>query len=226
MPAFFITGTDTEVGKTWLSAGLLRLLSREGLSTIAMKPVASGCARSTTGELRNADAECLMRHMTVAADYADINPYAFAPPIAPHIAASRAGVQIDIDLITEKFRSLANRADAIVVEGVGGWQVPLDDSHTVADLATRLAAPVILVAVIRLGCLNHTLLTVESIRQHSVNLLGWVANPLAADAAALQENIDSLRTRIDAPLLAVMPTLDTFNADLIADTLDKSLLSI
>jgi dethiobiotin synthetase len=205
---WFVTGTDTEIGKTCVSAGLLAGLAQAGLSCAGMKPVASGCANTAAG-LRNDDAERLRSISSIEIDYEDVNPYAFEPAIAPHLAARAVGVTIDLDRIHTHFQRLRAKADWVVVEGVGGWLVPLNDEATIADLARLLGLPVILVVAIRLGCLNHALLTVDSIKQTGVPLAGWVANRLAEDGTLVQENIATLKRRIAAPLLGDLPYLFT-----------------
>ena len=204
MHGWFITGTDTGVGKTLVACGLLAALRMGGHRVQAMKPVASGC-RPTASGLRCDDAERLQAECRPTPDYIELNPYAFEPAIAPHIAARQAGVAIDIDLIAQRAEVLAANTDYLVVEGAGGWQVPLNETQAMADLADRLALPVILVIAIRLGCLNHGLLTAASITERGLPLAGWVANCMLPDVACLTENIDSLRSRINAPLLATLP---------------------
>nr|VFJ98853.1 MAG: dethiobiotin synthetase [Candidatus Kentron sp. LFY] len=202
----FITGTDTAVGKTWVTLGIMAALQTSGASAIGMKPVASGC-RSTKEGLRNEDAERLLHQSSVPTPYDLVNPFAFAPAIAPHIAAAEIGRDISLAKIASCYRALTGLADHCVVEGVGGWLVPLTATETVADLARHLGLPVILVVGIRLGCLNHALLSVGSIRQGGNRLLGWVANHTEPDMARSEENILTLETRIDAPLLATIPWL-------------------
>ncbi len=203
---WFVTGTDTEIGKTCVSTGLLAGLAQRGLKCVGMKPVASGCAKSVTG-LRNDDAERLLASSSVSIDYEDVNPYAFEPAVAPHLAAQALGITIDLNRIQTHFQQLCATADWVVVEGVGGWLVPLNDEATVADLARLLGLPVILVVAIRLGCLNHALLTVESIKRTGLPLAGWVANQLNDEGALVQENIATLKRRIDVPLLGHLPCL-------------------
>lgn len=218
----FVTGTDTEVGKTWISAGLLRAISRRGVPVAAMKPVASGCARTDLG-LRNADALQLMEQATVALPYEHVNPYAFEPPVAPHIAAREAGASIE----TGRIRMLAAEAGErgfLVVEGVGGWAVPLDGTGTVADLAEGLGLPVVLVVGMRLGCLSHALLTVEAIARRGLPLAGWVANVVDPAMDRLESNIESLDQRLDAPRLGIVPYMDMFDAGAVADSLDVAAL--
>ena len=218
MNGFFVTGTDTGVGKTWASMGLLELFNQQALTTIAMKPVASGCEVTAEG-LRNEDADLLMKVMGAKASYDDVNPYAYAPAIAPHLAARQVGETINIDRIIQQAEQLSTRADRIVIEGAGGWLVPLNDDKTFADLAVALKLPVILVVAIRLGCINHALLSVESIQRSGLLLAGWVANTGLADSEGcgdIQANIESLSARLSAPLLGTLPKLDC-NAKQIAD---------
>ncbi len=223
---FFITGTDTDVGKTWVAAGLLAALSAQGHVTAAMKPIACGCWDTPDG-LRNDDAVLLMRHASLALPYAQVNPYAFAEPLAPHIAAARAGREIEIAPLKTIFDAIHSRADYVIVEGVGGWQVPLNKRETTVDLALALDLPVILVVGMRLGCLNHALLSYDSIMGHGLTLAGWVANAIDPEFSELDENIQALCDRIMAPLLGIVPNLSDFDADRIARLLDiKSLVGL
>ncbi|HSS66805.1 MAG TPA: dethiobiotin synthase [Gammaproteobacteria bacterium] len=199
----FVTGTDTGVGKTRVSLGLMAALQRQNLSVVGMKPVSAGCER-TPGGLRNEDALLLQRQASVTPPYERVNPVAFEPPIAPHIAAAETGTRIDFARIERAFSRLAACADLCVVEGAGGWLVPLSSRRSFADLAERLALPVLLVVAIRLGCLNHALLTAESIERHGLPLMGWVANLLTPDIPRASENIDALDARIPAPRLATV----------------------
>jgi|SRR5581483_886796 len=199
---WFITGTDTGVGKTYVAQALLTGLRRAGRSAVGMKPVASGCRMSPAG-LRSDDAEGLIAASAVACDYADVNPYALAQPIAPHLAARAMGIQIDIDQIQARFERLRAAADWVVVEGVGGWRVPIDAARTMADVAVALRLPVILVVGLRLGCINHALLTAAGIKADGVRLAGWIANP-APESAPMPDVVAAIAERLDAPLLAVM----------------------
>lgn len=223
MRGFFITGTDTNVGKTWVTAGLLHAFNEQGLRTIAMKPVASGC-ETIDGKLRNADAECLMKHMNTAADYSEVNPYSFEPAIAPHIAAKQAGENIDLEKIQQTAEHLARRADVILVEGVGGWAVPLNETQGIADLAVKLKLPVIMVVSIRLGCINHALLSAQSIRASDIPLAGWVANMCDSSDSFAEENISALQQRLDCPMLAKLPLLDDFEIKKLSSYFDPELL--
>lgn len=198
---WFVTGTDTGVGKTWVSQALLRSLADAGQRVVGMKPVASGCSVTPAG-LRSDDAESLMAAANVAADYADVNPYAFEPPTAPSLAAHAVGMEIRFDVIREHYRRLAARADLVIVEGVGGWLAPLSATATVADLAVFLDLPVILVVGLRLGAVNHALLTEMAIQAHGCRLAGWIAN--AVEPEVPDGYTDMLQSRLRAPLLGVV----------------------
>lgn len=202
----FVTGTDTGVGKTWISVGLLERLAAVGRRAAGVKPVASGC-RMTAAGLRNEDAELLHRYSSVHLDYGAVNPLAFEPPIAPHIASEAAGQRIDIEALRRHVAALRQRVDWVVVEGIGGWEVPLNDTQSTADLAVALGLPVVLVVGLRLGCLNHALLTAHAIRQRGLQLAGWVANTVSPEFACLHENVRALQSRIDAPMLGLVPHL-------------------
>ncbi|MGH8361792.1 MAG: dethiobiotin synthase [Gammaproteobacteria bacterium] len=204
MRGAFITGTDTGVGKTLVAAAMLRALARAGLKTVGMKPVASGSA-ATPGGLRNDDALQLQAAANSVRPYELVNPYVFAPPIAPHLAAAEAGVVIALPKILESFRQLCAGADAVIVEGVGGWQVPLADGFGVPDLARALGLPAILVVGLRLGCLNHALLSARAIRADGLRLVGWVANSIDPGFERRSENLATLQRSLNAPLLADIP---------------------
>lgn len=204
MPTLFITGTDTGVGKTRIAAALCRAFRARGTRVAAMKPVASGCTPTREG-LRNDDALALLAAMNVRAHYSEVNPYAFEPAIAPHIAAGEAGVSIDFDVLDRAYERLRVRAEALIVEGAGGWLAPLDATRSFADLAAHWRMDVILVVGLRLGCLNHALLTVESIERRGLHLRGWVANCIDPAFERLPENMSSLKSRIAAPCLGFFP---------------------
>ena len=192
MPGLFVTGTDTEIGKTYVSSLLLKLLIEEGYRAIGMKPVASG-AKVIDGMLKNEDALSLIKASNVESDYQTINPYVFKPAISPHLAAERAGKEIDIEKIKSNFEQLQNTSDLVIVEGVGGWYAPLSMQTTVADLAEALALPIILVVGLRLGCLNHALLTAQAIRQSGLRVAGWLANHIEKDFSSAEDNISTLK---------------------------------
>jgi len=201
---YFVTGTDTGVGKTVVSVALLRLLAAQGLAVVGMKPVAAGCERHGN-RLVNEDVEALHANSNVVAPIECINPYAFAPPIAPHIAAEQAGTRIALAPMRSCFDALAHLADMVVVEGAGGLLVPLNESETMADLALALGVPLILVVGMRLGCINHALLTAEAITRRRLVLAGWVANRIDPHMASFDANLAALKRRIPAPLLGVIP---------------------
>lgn len=203
---FFVTGTDTEVGKTFISVGLVSLLQQQGYKTVGMKPIASGC-EWLDGQWKNEDALALIKQSQTDLSYSLINPYAFEPAIAPHIAAEREGVTLSIANIKSNYELIAEQADAVIVEGAGGWYVPLNAESTMADLAVELQLPVILVVAIKLGCINHALLTVAAIQQQGLKLAGWVANHVAEQSEST-EMIETLTSRIDAPCLGVVPHLN------------------
>ena len=199
----YVTGTDTGIGKTRASCALLRSFALAGKRAIGMKPVASGCEVTAHG-LRNDDALQLIAAGNVTAPYADINPYAFADPIAPHLAAADEGVAIDLQTIFEAYRRLRQASDVVVVEGVGGWCAPLGAQGMQADLVRALELPVVLVVGLRLGCLNHALLSVRAIEADGCTLAGWIGNRIDADMLRAEGNIDTLKSRIDAPWLGIL----------------------
>ncbi len=201
---WFITGTDTGTGKTYVARALLAAAVAAGQRAIGMKPVACGCHTTPDG-LRHEDAEVLMRTANVAAPYSDINPYTFAPAISPHLAAREAGVVIDLQEIRARFARLARLADYMVVEGAGGWLVPVSERLTMVDVARALELPVVLVVGMRLGCLNHALLTHAAIEQSGLALAGWIANCVDPAMERLDENLATLALRLNAAPLAVIP---------------------
>lgn len=217
---YFVTGTDTGVGKTLISCALLYAFSASGKSVAGMKPVAAGCDEDGLNE----DVKNLRAATNILASLGQINPYSFLHPIAPHIAAHNAGVQINLQRILESFHELAAQAEVVIVEGAGGFLVPLNDTQDIADLAVALGLPVILVVGMRLGCLNHALLTVRAINDCGLECAGWVANVIDADMAALDENIQALQQRIKAPLLAVVPHQTQPDARAIAAQFELDLL--
>jgi len=198
---YFVTGTDTGVGKTLIACSLLRAFAARGFKAVGMKPVASGAVPGGNGLVHD-DVERLIAAGNVAAPREHVNPYCFTPPIAPHIAAAEAGMKIDLDHIGRCFNALTERADVVIVEGVGGFRVPLGSGADTAQLAARLALPVVLVVGVRLGCLNHALLTAEAVAGRGLMLAGWVANHIDPQMAAADENVRALETLIAAPLLA------------------------
>jgi len=217
---YFITGTDTGVGKTLVSCALLHGFAAQGKSVAGMKPVAAGCADGGQHE----DVRQLRAASNVLASGGQINPYCFAQAVAPLLAAQFVGISINFARIAESFSELNAQADVVIVEGVGGFRVPLNEEQDSADLAQQLGLPVILVVGMRLGCLNHALLTAEAIAARGLTLAGWVANVLDAGMAMLDENIAALRQRLNAPLLGVVPHQAGPDAREAATHLDMALL--
>lgn len=210
--AFFITGTDTDAGKTTIAAGLLAAARQQGLSTLACKPVASGSHMTADG-LRNADALQLDSQCSIRLPYASINPHAFEPAIAPHLAAAAAGVSLDCtSLRHDVMQVLGQEAGLCLIEGAGGWRVPLNADETLADLAIALQLPVILVVGMKLGCINHALLSAEAILADGLPLAGWIANSVDPDMSCQADNLQTLRQWMPAPCLAQVPHLDNHQA--------------
>ena len=192
--SYFITGTDTGVGKTLVSCALLRGFAAQGKLVSGFKPVAAGCDEND----HNEDALALRAASTLQLGYGQVNPYCFPRAIAPHLAARHVGVRIEMHRILTSYEELAGQADEVIVEGAGGFLVPLNEVRTFADMARELDIPVILVVGMRLGCINHALLTAAAIEAHQLECAGWIANVLDETMPALQENIDAMRERIAA----------------------------
>lgn len=197
----FITGTDTGIGKTRIAAQLVAGLCQQGLRAVGMKPVASGCERDKAGCWHNDDALALQQAAARDWPYEWINPYALPEPIAPHIAAAAHAVRIDLDVIAHCYKRLAAASDVVVVEGVGGWRVPLADDLSTADLVRALDLQVLMVVGMRLGCINHALLTAEALRSDGVNVIGWVANAVDPDYSTMDATLATLNNRLGMPLL-------------------------
>ncbi|GAB5098379.1 dethiobiotin synthase [Caballeronia sp. HLA56] len=221
--SLFVAGTDTEIGKTFVSCALLHGFARANLRAAAMKPIASG-AIERDGVLHNEDADQLDAAANVALPPAIRTPFMMREPIAPHIAAAREGIALDIGRIVEAHRVACDHADIVVVEGVGGFRVPLDDTHDTADLAVALKLPVVLVVGMRLGCISHALLTAEAITSRGLRIAGWVANRVDPHMLYPEENIHSLQHRLEAPLIGVIPHFAPSEAARAADHLDTRLL--
>jgi len=214
----FVTGTDTGVGKTRMAAALCAAFVAGGRRVAGMKPVASGCD-STPDGLRNADALALQEAMNVRASYDEVNPYAFAPAIAPHIAAAEAQRSIDFEVLDRCYERLSLQSEVTIVEGAGGWLAPLDGRQTFADLAARWRLDIILVVGMRLGCLNHALLTAESIHRRGLKLAGWVANGIDPGFERPDENLQTLRDALAAPCLGSFPYAPEARMDAISKKL-------
>lgn len=200
----FIAGTDTGVGKSVVSATLLAALNASGHRAVGMKPVASGCRQTPQG-LRNEDAELLLAHSAGAPDYAQVNPFALSEAIAPHLAAWHARVEIRLDAIQAAFAALSTNAQFVVVEGAGGWMVPLSDTLTQANLPRALDLPVVLVVGLRLGCINHARLSARAILDDGCKLAGWIANRVDPQMDCVEENLATLRALLPAPCLGEVP---------------------
>ncbi len=201
---YFITGTDTGVGKTWCSVALMQYFKKRGKSVAAMKPVASGAHRKN-GRLINDDAILLQQNASKAFSYDVVNPYLYEMPVSPHIAAEKAGKTIDFDRIADNFESLQKSCEIVIVEGVGGWLVPLGRQMGIADLAKQLNLPVIVIVAIRLGCINHARLTFAALQTTRVASAGWIANITDPTMLAKEENIQTISGFTDMPLLGVLP---------------------
>ena len=217
---FFVTGTDTGVGKTLISAALIHSLRNVNVRVSGMKPIASGCIETGHG-LKNEDADLLLQASNVDADYDLICPYRFLPPIAPHIAAQAQGTVILIEHIIECYHRLQSSSDKIVVEGVGGWQVPLDEHKSMSDLAIELDLPVIIVVGGRLGCINHALLTADSVLASGLSLAGWVFNQIDPDMQKIAAVKQTLQRRMPGRLIADIPWQKNPAAREISIQLDK-----
>ncbi|MEH6565700.1 MAG: dethiobiotin synthase [Halopseudomonas sp.] len=217
---YFVTGTDTEIGKTTIAAALLHAARESGLSTAAVKPVAAGCERTAEG-LRNEDALVLQAECSPALAYELINPVTLEAAIAPHIAAQEEGAALTLELLANACRQVFERkADLSLVEGAGGWRVPLNDNELLSGLARDLQLPVILVVGMRLGCINHALMTCEAIAADGLEVAGWVANQVDADMSRPDENLATLQQLIKAPFLGRVPRLQPASAAAVAAYLD------
>ncbi|MDB4261047.1 dethiobiotin synthase [Porticoccaceae bacterium] len=212
----FITGTDTDVGKTVVACGFLAAANQQGLRTAAIKPVAAGCEVTEQG-MTNSDALQLQAAASHKLSYQQINPVALEPAIAPHIAAAEAGVRMSASRLVGYCRGVSLLpVDMVIIEGAGGWRVPINSRETLADVAQELECAVIVVVGMRLGCLNHALLTMEAIRRDGLQIAGWVANILDTEMPRLQENIDTLKQSINETCLGIVPRLDDLSPEQVA----------
>ncbi len=218
--SFFVTGTDTGVGKTLVSCALMHAFAAHDKRVVGFKPVASGCDDYD----HNDDAKKLRAASNVQTTYGQVNPYCFVPSVAPHIAARQSGVRIDLKRILVSYGELASLAEEVIVEGAGGLLVPLNEMQDSADLAKELNLPIIVVVGIRLGCINHALLTMRVIDDCGLECAGWVANVIEQNMLALNENIESLRERLEAPLIGTIPFQPNIDPRSVAGMLDIGLL--
>ena len=219
----FITGTDTGIGKTTVALGLMAALQKHGHKVAAMKPVSAGCYTTEEG-LRNDDAIELIQQASVELPYELVNPYAFEPAIAPHIAAVESGTLIDISHILDCYREISKKVEFVVVEGAGGWLVPINEKETMADVAKAMDLKVIMVVGMRLGCLNHALLSQQSILNMNMEFSGWVANHITENFGASSENLLALEERLNASLIGSVPYVRKPNLEDIGRFFDTSVL--
>jgi len=213
---YFITGTDTNAGKTWATISLMRYFKQQGKSVIGMKPVASGC-NMHDNRLKNEDALLIQKNASLQIDYDLINPYAYQLPVSPHIAGINNPVKLTT--VVERFNTLKELAEVVLVEGAGGWYAPLNDHEDISDLAKALALPVILVIAIKLGCINQAKLTWQAIQYSGTPCAGWIAVCIDPDMLNLEENIRTIKTALNVPLLGVLPYLASADFDLLAGKL-------
>jgi len=211
---YFITGTDTNAGKTWATIALMRYFKGQGKTVAGMKPVAAGCVM-VDGRLKNADALLIQENGSWQIDYDLINPYAYELPVSPHIAGVDNPVRLDV--LAAPFELLKTLADIVIVEGAGGWYAPLNEREAISDLAKALALPVIMVVAIRLGCINHARLTYQAIEHSGVKCAGWIAVCTDPDVLSRDENIQTIKAAVDAPLLAVLPYMDVADFNFLAE---------
>ncbi|MDX2465055.1 MAG: dethiobiotin synthase [Porticoccus sp.] len=222
--AYFITGTSTNVGKTLVAAGLLAAAAKQGLSTLGFKPVAAGCKMTSDG-LRNEDALQLLAQTNLPVSYEQVNPVTLEPAIAPHIAAAEAGRRLSADRLAGFYRGvMMQRPDFTVVEGAGGWRVPLNDRETFADLAKVMQLPVVLVVGVDLGCINHALLTAEAIQRDGLILAGWVANQVVPEMDRYQDNLATLQRWIPCPMIGEVFHQPGVSAEQVAEQLRLNVL--
>ncbi|MDD5267561.1 MAG: dethiobiotin synthase [Methylococcales bacterium] len=213
---YFITGTDTNAGKTWTTIALMRYFKRQGKTVVGMKPVAAGCTNQN-GQLKNEDALLIQDNASVKIDYGLINPYAYELAVSPHIA----GINNPVNLATivDKFNTLKALAEIVLVEGAGGWHAPLNDQEDISDLAKALALPVIIVVAIRLGCINHAKLTWQAIHRSGIPCAGWIAVCVDPDMLKPDENICTIKAAFNVPCLGVLPYLANADFDLLSGKL-------
>jgi dethiobiotin synthetase len=211
---YFITGTDTNVGKTWATIALMRYFKGRGESVVGMKPIASGCSMQD-GQLKNEDALLIQENASFLIDYDLINPYAYEQPVSPHIAGAKNPVELD--LLSAKFELLKTLADVVIVEGAGGWYAPLNERETISDLAKALGLPVIMIVALKLGCINHARLTYQAVEQSGLSCSGWIG--VCTDPGYLNkdETISTIKAAVDAPLLGILPYREVADFDFFSE---------
>ncbi len=221
--SIFITGTDTSVGKTYVTLDLINSLNLKGYKTFGIKPVASGCKKNRDGSLQNEDALRIQKTSSLYKPYNIVNPIALQKPIAPSIAASSSKIELSVTYIIEKIlSSIQETADINLIEGIGGWAVPINDSETFAEVISILKIPTILVVGIKLGCLNHAILTSDSIRKMRVPFIGWIANCLEKNTLAIEQNISTLKKWLPTPCLNVIPYITNNAYDMTASVVNNA----
>jgi dethiobiotin synthetase len=204
---YFVTGTDTEIGKTLVSGALIVKLRAEGVNALGFKPVVAGCYRDTQGNLLNEDLETLRIASNLEPGQLELCPYVLEQAVAPHLAAKNMQQHLDIETIIQAYEQVSRNVDAIIVEGAGGFLIPLNNEEDLGDLAQTLDLPIILVVGMKLGCINHALLTYEAIQSRQLKIAGWIANTLSSEMPLLQENIQTISSKIPAPFLGCIPSL-------------------
>ena len=204
---FFVAGTDTEVGKTLVSGALILKLREQGMKAIGFKPVVAGTYQDAQGHTLNEDLETLRIASNLSSTELSLCPYVLGQPVAPHLLAAQQGLKLEMSTILQALRNVQNQADCVVVEGAGGFLIPLNDQEDLGTFAQEIKLPIILVVGMKLGCINHALLTYEAIKARNLNIAGWVANTLSTEMPLLEENIQTLQARIDTPFLGLIPAL-------------------
>ena len=204
---FFVTGTDTEVGKTLVSGALILKLREQGIKAIGFKPVVAGTYRNTKGETLNEDLETLRIASNLSSDELSLCPYVLDQPAAPHLVAKQQGLKLEMGVMVEAFHHIQRHADCVVIEGAGGLLIPINEDEDLSDFAKEINLPIILVVGMKLGCINHALLTYEAFKARNFKIAGWIANTLSEEMPLLQENLNTLQARIDAPFLGLIPML-------------------
>ena len=215
---FFITGTDTGVGKTCATIALMQYFKQQGQTVVGMKPISAGC-EWLDGQLKNEDALLIQKNASIQLPYKKINPYAFELPVSPHLAGKDNLVQIDT--VVQYFNDLSKIADVVLVEGAGGWLAPINNKEDIADLAKALDIPIILVVAIKLGCINHAKLTFQSIMSAGVKCNGWMAMCIEPNMLKVDENIETLRNYISVPLLGIFPFMENMDFTKLSDEILK-----
>ena len=204
---FFVAGTDTEVGKTLVSGALILKLREQGMKAIGFKPVVAGTYQDAQGHTLNEDLETLRIASNLSSTELSLCPYVLGQPVAPHLVAAQQGLKLEMSTILQALQNVQNQADCVVVEGAGGFLIPLNEREDLGAFAQEIQFPIILVVGMKLGCINHALLTCEAIKARNLNIAGWVANTLSTEMPLLEENIQTLQARIDTPFLGLIPEL-------------------